>query len=105
METSTLFISIITGIVGILTTFVNYQVNKLSKKMDAKNDSQKEGFTLILEGLDYIGDLADATAEAVQTGNSDGSMTRARENYATFKRHYSEKSHSCLADIARSGEE
>jgi hypothetical protein len=103
MEYSQIFVVLFTALAGVISAVVNIKISRMSKKLDDRNHDQEDGFKLILEGLDYIGDLADATAEAVQTGTSDGKMKQARKNYSEFKKHYSDRAHEQLANMTRCG--
>ena len=79
---------IITGLVGIAISYMQGKLNRQLKEIDRKQDARDKVSYLILDGVDKTGALADATAEALQTGNTNGHVTEARKEYEEYKRKY-----------------
>ena len=78
----------ILGLIGIVLAYLQARLNKKLKEIDRKQDERDRVSYLILDGVDKTGALADATAEALQNGKTNGHVTEARKDYADYKKKY-----------------
>ena len=90
--------TLIIGLIGIILAYLQAKLNKRLKEIDEKQDQRDRVSYLILDGVDKAGRLADATAEALQTGNTNGHVTEARKDYEEYKRKYNSMA---IAELAK----
>ena len=80
--------TLIIGLIGIVLAYLQARLNKKLKEIDKKQDERDKVSFLILDGVDKTGALADATAEALQNGKTNGHVTQARADYDNYKKRY-----------------
>ena len=90
--------TLVIGIIGIVLTYLQARLNKKLKEIDKKQDERDRVSYLILDGVDKTGALADATAEALQNGHTNGHVTEARKEYEAYKKKYNSMA---IAELAK----
>ena len=66
---------------GIIGAFISVYINKLSKKMDAREENRIQESYFCMTMLQALGHLSEATAIAQRDGKTNGEMKTALEYY------------------------